>query len=411
VETRRGTLVKDLFARLPLLLLFDNFEDKLTPEVRTTPTDASLLEIQDLDLSSLLEQFTLLKQPQGRLLFTTRYPFRLKNLHHKRLESVEVGPLTFPETRLLVLTRLVGVQKAIRPNNGSSDPLRDIWARLGGHPRALEYLNALLLQWSEDQAELPASEVDKLTEVLDHLTLILRERLARDGSVLDTEEWLERLIARSTMAGRLDTLIREVIELAAQDVLLPRLIDLLQPYERALLGSLTVFEGPFHRSALAWMTVPIDMAEAVHQISQETYDAHKKDETLDWPYYPLEVSDEAESAEKRLIRLSLISPVPPPVGAGSSSRNRPGPHWLSLHGWTRVVIRRVLHVSRDEAAQAEEVSSHRRAGLYYWWLARSTAPGPELEADVRIACDHHLRKAGDMEGALSLGNQLLAALG
>ena len=75
--------------------------------------------------------------PRARLLVTSRYPFTLPGGVHRRLAWHHLGPLSLAETRKLIW-RLPALDAL--PAAGQ----QRAHALVGGHPRTLEYLDALL---------------------------------------------------------------------------------------------------------------------------------------------------------------------------------------------------------------------------------------------------------------------------
>ena len=117
-------LAQNLLAQMPVTFLFDNFEDNL---MDGAPAD---------ELAALLARW--LQAPlSSRLIFTCRHTFALPNDAQERLEAFHLGPLSWAETRKL-FWRLEGL-KAL-----SVEEQRRAYENVGGHPRALEYLDAIL---------------------------------------------------------------------------------------------------------------------------------------------------------------------------------------------------------------------------------------------------------------------------
>jgi hypothetical protein len=108
------------------LLLLDNFEDNLD----------GAHALNEPDLAEMLSYW--LHDPgQSRILITCRYRFSLPNEVQERLEVLPLGPLSLAETRKLVW-RLPGLDAL------PAQKLERAYQEVGGHPRALEYLDALL---------------------------------------------------------------------------------------------------------------------------------------------------------------------------------------------------------------------------------------------------------------------------
>ncbi|MCP4689750.1 MAG: AAA family ATPase, partial [Desulfobacterales bacterium] len=125
-ETRFGIFHQNILAQMELVLLLDNFEDNLNRE----------RAVKDEILGELLARWA--KNPgKSRLVFTSRYPFSLPDGAEAHLKLHHLGPLSLSETRKLVWN-LPGL------NALKKEGLVKAYASVGGHPRALEYLDAIL---------------------------------------------------------------------------------------------------------------------------------------------------------------------------------------------------------------------------------------------------------------------------
>lgn len=222
----------------PILLVLDNAEDNLDDRHR----------IADADLAAFLDRW----HAHGRLLITSRHPFPVEGVtaHH-------VGPLSWPETRKL-MWRLPALD-ALSPTERWL-----AWSQLGGHPRALEYLDAVLRGGEARFADVTA-----------------RLAAARAGRHVDT--------------GGLDAAVAEVGSLIADDVLLPDLLARLDavPIARPLLVRASVYRRPVIRTGLDW------------QVAKVVEDTDEAD--LDHP--PLTVPAGVDDAIDLLTRLGLLAPT------------------------------------------------------------------------------------------------------
>src|SRR5262249_29437886 len=131
---------------------------------------------------------------RSRLRVTCRYPVVLPQHAERRMLDWHVGPLSLAETRKL-LWRLAGLT-ALSPADQ-----RPAYADVGGHPRALEYLDALLRG-----GRTPFPNVAERLE-----TAPERRGIARPDT------WMQGV------AGDLDRALAETVTLAADDVLLDHL--------------------------------------------------------------------------------------------------------------------------------------------------------------------------------------------
>jgi hypothetical protein len=129
-STRLEFLQDQLLAHKVLLPLLDNFEDNLAEE------DGARHVIADATLGAFLAAWV--RSPgAARLLVTSRHPFALPGGAEDPFLTHPVGPLSWLKTRKL-LWRLRGLE-ALLPSEQ-----RRAYERVGGHPRTLEYLDALL---------------------------------------------------------------------------------------------------------------------------------------------------------------------------------------------------------------------------------------------------------------------------
>src|SRR5689334_1364104 len=123
-QSAKLQLVLAVLRQLPVVMLFDDFEQNLTPDTRAF-ADPGFAEI-----------FTALATAAGagRILVTCRYPIPGSET---RLHPIPVGPLSPAEQRRLFL-RLPALRDLSRDD-------RVLLTRtIGGHPRLIEFLDVLL---------------------------------------------------------------------------------------------------------------------------------------------------------------------------------------------------------------------------------------------------------------------------
>ena len=231
--------LQELLAQHRVLLVLDNFEDNLTLGGQSflDPTTEDVLTA----LCDAAER--------GKLLLTSRYPAPDSDVW---LADEPLGPLSAAETRKLFhrLPALVGE---------APEALGLVLSHIGGHPRMLEYLDALL---RGGQARLP--EVAKR----------LREQARELG--------LELTIPGAS----LDSAMRDTLRLGAVDILLDQLIDLIE----ATPGDVEVL---FQASAFV---LPVDIAGLAFAIAggQEPSQAE---------------IDALQPRLRRLVETSLLTPL------------------------------------------------------------------------------------------------------
>lgn len=126
---RLALLREHVLDRVPLLLVLDNFDENLSLEAGTcTVRDPSLIGL----LASWADP-----PHRGRLLITCRHRFAVPHVAAPRLRFRHLGPLSRTGASELVMSLpALGLL-------GESDLDRS-WRLLAGHPRAMEYLDALL---------------------------------------------------------------------------------------------------------------------------------------------------------------------------------------------------------------------------------------------------------------------------
>ena len=128
-QDRYGLLREHVLDRLPVLVLLDNFEDNLRP-------DGTGYQVADDALGALLAAWAA-DPGRSRLLVTCRYRFTLPGGAEEHLSFRQLGALSRAETMKLAWS-LPELDKL-----GPAD-LGRVWRLAGGHPRSLEYLDALL---------------------------------------------------------------------------------------------------------------------------------------------------------------------------------------------------------------------------------------------------------------------------
>lgn len=205
-DQARVQLLANLLSSYSVLLVFDNFEDNLTLG-GTAFLDAATGAVLDALYQSAHE---------GRILFTSRYPIPDSE---SWLATVPLGPLTPAQTRKLFyrLAELKG-----RPPEVLASLLRVI----GGHPRMLEYLDAILRKGT---GRLPFVEKK------------LRDKAADLGLTVED------------LGGDLDQALQNAIRIGAQDILLDELLGVVinDPEERKVLEQASVFPMPIDIHGLA----------------------------------------------------------------------------------------------------------------------------------------------------------------
>ena len=202
-DTAKVALIGELLAKARLLVLFDDFEQNL-PLGGDSFTDPGFAEVfaGTLDAAGT-----------GRVLVTTRYP--VPDAEPLLLE-VPVPPLSRAELRRLFL-RLSALRELPAVDRGL------LMAAIGGHPRLIEFVDALLRQGRANLKE----------------TVTRLRKLASDQGV------------QLSGPRPLGQAIQEAMLLGSRDILLDQLIGLLTEEQREVLLQAAVTVPPMSAADLA----------------------------------------------------------------------------------------------------------------------------------------------------------------
>jgi tetratricopeptide (TPR) repeat protein len=377
---RYAVLRDRVLDRVPVLVLLDNFEDNLRP-------DGTTWQVADAALGRLLAAWT--DDPGlSRLLVTCRYPFTLPNGGHELLSFRQLGPLSRAETMKLAWSL---------PALDRLDPteLGRVWRLAGGHPRSLEYLDALL---SGGRASYP------------DVTARLHQAVAARLGGANMNQWL------ADRTG-LDAALAETVTLAADDVLLGDLLSRLDEVPGAvdLLAGISVYREPVDDIAVLFQAgqpdpaaehIP-DRATAYDQIMEILATAGiPVAASLDLDALPDRVQEQLVPHLAELERRPAPPFRPRPGLAGQAAAcQAAGLLTLSLtmNGEERFFVHR--WTAAEVAGRAGNhpggglVRAHQQAATYWEWRGR-TWPQDQI-ADVHdwLEARFHLLQAGDTEGA------------
>jgi hypothetical protein len=217
-----------LLNETPLVLLIDNLEANL---VRAS--DGTWV-LADPQLAALLARWASGSGP-GRLILTSRLPFELPDGAHRRLWDHHVGPLSWPEARTLIW-RLRALDTLSLANQHRS------YVDVGGHPRSLEILDALLRR--------PGAS---FTDV--------RQRMARlllDRKIDRAELWMAQVGKHGV-----DASLAEAVTLAVHRSLLADLLATLDEPVRRLLAHVAASRRPVAQAQLFWPAGKAGLADAI----------------------------------------------------------------------------------------------------------------------------------------------------
>ena len=372
-------LAEQILPGLPMTVLLDNFEDNLRPA-----DDGGGWQVRDPELAALLAGWA--RRPgQSRLVFTCRYPFRLPGQAERRLADLHLGPLSAAETRKLIW-RLPGLDAL--PAAGKDRAYRDV----GGHPRTLEYLDALL---RGGQAR------------FDDVAERMEDRLRARG-ITDPAAWLAR-------PGRdLDASLAEAITLSVDDVVLAHLLEHLSatPVATELVTGASVYRIPVDDTALAFQVgqpaqrppdsdrraridrVQQAIQEAIERaddgqisledagLTAEEYDRYQAD-VAEEHRPPVEAPDGLAAAATAARAAGLLTPVP---------HGDQAPFHF-VHRWTAAAIA-ALHPDATREA-------HRRAAAFWYWRVDTIPQSREQDVDQLLEARYHYHAAGDTDEAMA----------
>ena len=351
-DTRISLLQREFLKRIQIIVTLDHFEDNLQPIQKDDdshhdgPKNQVRRRIADQRLADFLAALARTPGPSA-LLITCRYRFELPDNSGEYLRWWGLGPLSFSEMLRLAWDL---------PHVGSlnDDELRELWASIGGHPRTLEMLDALL---GHGQGRLT------------HIERGLKRRLKKtlpDG--VDVACWLDR-------PRDLDVSVAEAVTLAANDVLLPQLLDLLSPKAKRLLMGLSLFRRPVERPAAIFVLGTFTERNAAEDEANGATDP------------PFATDLPIDDLLDELVSTTLLTRLQ--IADGSS------PQWF-VHRWTASAMER-QEESAAEFTEEDDADRHRRAAAYWMWHYRTATQNREADVDDLMECYAHFDEAGDVE--------------
>ena len=387
-QDRYEILRGHILDRIPVLALLDNFEDNLRP-------GEGGYEVGDEALAGLLAAWAT-DPGVSRLLVTCRYRFTLPAGAHERLEFRQLGPLSRAETMKLAWSL---------PALDQLDPaeLERVWRLVGGHPRSLEYLDALL---SGGTARYP------------DVTTRLRAAVAQRLEGQDLEQWL------ASHTG-LDAALAETVTLAADDVLLGELLTRLTEVPGAveLLTGVSVYREPVDGNAVLFQVgepdpaagyVP-DRAAAMEQVTAILAAAGVTvDDSLDLAALPASVLEQLAPHLDELQR----PPRPPlrrhpDLGRQAAACQAVGLLELSetedrelrffVHRWTATELAGLAGESMATA--------HQLAAACWQWRVQAWPQDRTADVHDLLEARYHLLQAGDTEAAGEVTEMAVSQLG
>jgi len=381
---RFDLLSQHILGTLDLVFLLDNFEDNLKDGGRLT--DENVAELLALWVNN---------PGRSRFSITCRYPFSLPDEAESRLEALHLGPLSLAETRKLVW-RLPGLDALV------SDELRRAYEKVGGHPRALEYLDALLR----------GGKAARFPDVEQRLTQALRNQ-----HIADPSRW------RADKKGNLDLALAEVVTLAADDVLLDALLARLDPIPlaRELLLGASVYRVPVDEVALIWQVgeesaAPVDpqrtqrlqaFIQAMEQVKSrgekpalENLGLSQQDiqqALLDLQQTrrpPVNAPENMVGAREALEELGLLAPV---QLVEDSDRS------YTVHRWTAGALAR-------RSSPQDLRLAHHRAARYWRWRVNTVSQSRQQDIEELLEARYHHHQAGEIDEAIEVTEEMCSQL-
>ncbi|WP_261556406.1 tetratricopeptide repeat protein [Frankia tisae] len=330
-----GLLAEHLLPVLPVTLFLDHAESLLTPTGAGTER-----AFADEQVGAFVAAWTALPG-RARLLITSRFPLPVDRDTGQRLTHLHLGPLSSAETRKL-LWRLPALDRLEH-----AEKIRVI-ADVGGHPRALEYLDAIL-----------AGGPGRFGDVTGKVEAALRAR-----GISDPAAW------RAEIHVDLNRALAETVMLVGDDVFLDDLLARLDtvPHARRLITGAAVYRRRVDADGLVWQ-----ISEPLDHSADSGLDAQNTGQ----PRRPLASPDGFEPAWRVVLDLGLLAPA----GSGGSDDTAR----FIVYRWIATAI---LRRAEDE----DRTAAHRAAAAYWQWCQDRSASVTQL-----LEAGHHHLEAGDID--------------
>ncbi|WP_431957881.1 tetratricopeptide repeat protein [Nocardia lijiangensis] len=371
---RLQVLREYVFDQFPVLVVLDNFEDNLTGTYTLTdPVMADLLA-------------TLVNNPgRCRLLVTCRYPFSLPHGAQRRMLIHPVGPMSQAET-----FKLIWALPAL--NRLDDTELDRVWRMVGGHPRSLEYLDALLNQRVARYGDITAR---------------LENALAADPTTRPA------LTAEST----LDTAVSTAVTLIADDILLTELLDQLTPAAQQLLIGASVYREPVDNPGLLYQ-IGTDDPDAGW-----TPDRQQAAKDITAPLTDHGIDPTAEGFSLDQLPPDILTEITPALIEYNADPRPPVSTGLDLSAlvqelWSHSLIsvdtdQGLIFVHRSTATALHDILEHRdrgnesttahsRAAQYWRWRAKVWPQTRDADLHDRLEARHHHLHADEISAAIDI---------
>ena len=265
--------------------------------------------------------------------------------------------------------------------------LQELWQRVGGHPRTLEYVDALL---NHGRGRLP------------DITRRLHDKIENKLGQAEANRWFTR-------ERTLDAAIADAITVVADDIVLPELLATLSPDAKRLLLGVSVFREPVAVNGLLYAVgIPDDTA------------AYAPDRQAISDRIGALLTEHGLDVEDEHLDLDRLPPNARQAGLGvrpgfKRCRIPRGPPSCLWHNLSRKEIRRLCSPSLAMAGRSPFVRRWTAAGEGYpqmitncslhdraadYWLWQRAWP-QDRQADIHdcLEARYHLLSAGDLDQA------------
>ncbi|QBS40383.1 tetratricopeptide repeat protein [Nocardia sp. CS682] len=368
-QDRYEDLRDEVLGRIPVLVVLDNFEDNLT----------STNELADEQLAQLLAAWA--SNPgRSKLLITSRYTFPLPGQIHSRLLAHQVGPMSKAET-----FKLIWALPAL--DRLDDHELDRVWQLVGGHPRSLEYLDALL-----------SNGIGRYGDITTRLTAAL------------TADPTTRLVLNSST---LDVALAAAVTLIADDVLLTELLGQLSANARHLLLGASVYREP------------VDTIALLFQVGEEnppvgyTPDRRAAAEAITSTLTSLGIDPKADDFHLDRLAPEVLDRIEPAFNEYNALPRPPisttldiadlveEVHKHSLINYTddTVFVHRstatALHALPNQD-QGELAAAHRRAADFWRWRVEVWPQDPDHDLHDLLETRYHHLQAGNTAAAIEV---------
>ncbi|GAA1560459.1 hypothetical protein GCM10009827_097140 [Dactylosporangium maewongense] len=392
-QERFDRLRREVFLTTAVLLVLDGFDENLVP------AGDGGWEPGEPVLAALLAEWV--KGPgRSRVLITSRHRFSLPGGVEDRLHWHDVGPLPGADAGKL-LRSLSGLGRYA----DDADARERIWRAVGGHPRALEYADALLAGGL--------------------------------GRFVDVTSRLRAAATQQALAGDrdLDGALADAVALAADDARVAHLIDGLERFPGAaeLLAGISVYRTPVDDDALLFQVgtpTPGQNRTALAAAITDVLQSHRlraedlpaalaRTERLaaafagtGWlpaadrervgrlltEYHesrrpPFQAQADLPDLLSRLITSGLVTRVPEGL--------------VMTYPWVSAVLQERLRLT---GRPLDVGHAHRAAARYWRWRVEVRPQDPAADLRDLQEARHHLFEAADADAAAEITEHICAAL-